>query len=140
MTAIAGELSRRPHLDPGLAVWLLVMMFVLLCLALSTMAPWIVLYPSNWVLPIAPAVDSFSTAVAEFVKPAFRGIAWLFDWPMRGLQAALQWVPWPIMLILIGMIALRAGGRSLAAFYGNQTGIITYNRSGKPAGPNDERM
>ena len=34
----------------------------------------------------------------------------------------------------------RHGGRSLAAFYGDQTGIITYNRSGKPAGPYDERM
>ena len=35
---------------------------------------------------------------------------------MRGLQATLQWVPWPIMLVLIGVVALRAGGRSLALF------------------------
>ena len=116
MTAIAGDLARRPHLETGVAVWLLVMIFVVLCLAASTVAPWIVLYPSHWVLPIAPAVDSFSTTVAELVKPAFRAIAWFFEWPMRGLQAALQWVPWPIMLILVAMIALRAGGRSLAFF------------------------
>lgn len=35
---------------------------------------------------------------------------------------------------------LRQSGRSLAAFYGDQTGIVTYNRSGKPAGPDDQRM
>jgi hypothetical protein len=29
---------------------------------------------------------------------------------------------------------------SLAAFYGDQTGIVTYNRSGEPAGPYDRRM
>ncbi len=31
-------------------------------------------------------------------------------------------------------------GRSLAAFYGNQTGIITYNSSGEPAGRHDEEF
>jgi hypothetical protein len=34
----------------------------------------------------------------------------------------------------------RHSNRSLAAFYGDQTGVITYNRSGKPAGPSDEKM
>lgn len=34
----------------------------------------------------------------------------------------------------------RQGGRSLAAFYGDQTGLITYNRTGELAGPYDERM
>jgi hypothetical protein len=34
----------------------------------------------------------------------------------------------------------RQSDRSLAAFYGDQTGIVTYNRSGEPAGPYDRRM
>ena len=92
------------------------MLFMVLCLAVRDMAPWISLYPPEWVLPIAPAIDSISTAVTEFVKPVFRGIAWLMGWPMRGVQAVLQWIPWPIMLVLVGITALRAGGRSLAWF------------------------
>ncbi|HET6621053.1 MAG TPA: ABC transporter permease subunit [Dongiaceae bacterium] len=116
MTALAGDLARRPTLDPGLRVWLPVILFMALCLVVRDMAPWISLYPPEWVPPIAPMIDSISTAVTEFVKPVFRGIAWLTDWPMRGVQAVLQWIPWPIMLVLVGVTALRAGGRSLAWF------------------------
>ena len=116
MTALAGELARRPRLDPGLRVWLPVLVFVAACLALRSAAPWLSLYPPDWVLPIAPAIDAVSTSITELVKPMFRGIAWLLEWPMRGMQAVLQWIPWPIMLLLIGVTALRAAGRGLACF------------------------
>jgi glycine betaine/proline transport system permease protein len=116
MTVFASAVPQRARLDPGLGVWAPVLLFVILCLALREAAPWLSLYPPDWVLPIAPAVDAVSTAVTEFVKPAFRFIAWLMDWPMRGLQGVLQWIPWPAMMILIAITALRAGGRRLALF------------------------
>jgi glycine betaine/proline transport system permease protein len=116
MTALTSDLARRSSLDPAIAVWLPVMLFMVSCLAMRDTAPWLSLYPSAWVLPIASAIDSISTAVTEFVKPVFRGIAGLMDWPMHGLQAVLQWIPWPIMMVLVGVTALRAGGRSLAWF------------------------
>ncbi|MEZ5830928.1 MAG: ABC transporter permease subunit [Dongiaceae bacterium] len=116
MTALAGDLSGRSRLDTGLGVWLPVLLFVVACLALRNAAPWMSLYPQEWVLPIAPAIDAFSTTLTEFVKPAFRGMAWLLGWPMRGVQSILQWIPWPVMLALVGAIALRAGGRALAWF------------------------
>lgn len=34
----------------------------------------------------------------------------------------------------------RQGGRKLDSFYADQTGIVTNERSGKPAGPNSHRM
>ncbi|HWA48535.1 MAG TPA: ABC transporter permease subunit [Dongiaceae bacterium] len=116
MTAIANDLLRRPRLDPGLAAWLPVLAFAALCLVLRGSAPWLSLYPADWVLPIAAGVDVVSGAVTEFVKPVFRFIAWLLDWPMHGVQAVLQWIPWPMMMVLVGIIALRAGGRRLAWF------------------------
>lgn len=116
MTDFAGEVPQRARLDPGLGVWVPVLLFMILCLTLRDAAPWLSLYPPDWVLPIAPAVEAVSTAVTECVKPAFRFIAWLMDWPMRGLQGVLQWIPWPAMMILIGITALRAGGRALAWF------------------------
>lgn len=116
MTAIANDLSRRRPLDPGLRAWLPVLFFVALCLALRGSAPWLSLFPADWVLPIASAVDAVSTVVAEFLKPAFRTIALLLEMPMRGVQGVLQWIPWPAMMILVGITALRAGGRSLAWF------------------------
>jgi glycine betaine/proline transport system permease protein len=116
VTAVASDLLRRRPLDPGLAAWLPVLAFVALCLALRGSAPWLSLFPADWVLPIAAAVDAVSTAVTELVKPAFRFIAWLLGWPMHGVQAVLQWIPWPAMMVLVGVTALRAGGRSLACF------------------------
>lgn len=123
MTAIANDLARRTRLDPGLVAWLPVLFFAALCLALRGAAPWLSLFPADWVLPIAAGVDAVSTAVTEFVKPVFRFIAWLLDWPMQGVQAILQWIPWPMMMILVGVTALRAGGRSLAWF---ATGTLAY--------------
>jgi hypothetical protein len=108
----ANDLSRRSSIDQGLGAWL----FVVLCLAVRDVAPWISHYPPEWVLPIAPAIDPFSTAVTAFVKPAFRGIDWMMDWPMRGIRAVLQSIPLPITLVLVGVTALRAGGCSLAWF------------------------
>jgi hypothetical protein len=32
------------------------------------------------------------------------------------------------------------GRRRLASFYGDQTGLVTFDRSGKPAGPKSEKM
>lgn len=116
MTAITNDLTRRSRLDPGLAVWLPVLLFCVLCLALRGTAPWLSLYPAGWVLPIASGVDTVSTAITEFLKPAFRTIALLLEFPMRGIQAVLQWIPWPMMMVLVGIIALRAGGRRLAWF------------------------
>ena len=75
MLPVAGCLTLIATPFAGLA-WLiggldfLVMIFVVLCLAASTVAPWMVLYPSHWVLPIAPAVDSFSTSRASSLVAA----------------------------------------------------------------------
>jgi glycine betaine/proline transport system permease protein len=116
VTAIANDLVRRPRLDPGLVLWLSVLLFCAVCLVLRGAAPWLALYPADWVLPIASGVDSVSTTIAEFLKPTFRAIALLLEIPMRAIQAVLQWIPWPAMMLLVGLIALRAGGRRLAWF------------------------
>ena len=36
--------------------------------------------------------------------------------------------------------AFRKGGPVLASFYGDQTGLVTADRSGRPAGPRSERL
>lgn len=107
---------RRLHWDAGLSVWMAVVFFTVLCLALRGVLPWLSAYPSDWVTPIAQWVDAWSAAITDLVRPLFRGISWLLTWPMVGLQTGLQWLPWPITMIVVGTIALRAGGYRLAAF------------------------
>jgi len=116
MTQIAETAPLKLRWDPGLAIWLAVLAFTVLCLMLRSALPWLAAYPAQWVPPVADAIDQFSTAVATFVSPVTRFLAFLLGFPMRGVQTALQWVPWPVMLGLVGVIALKAGGRGLALF------------------------
>jgi glycine betaine/proline transport system permease protein len=102
--------------DRGLSVWLPIFAFVVLCLSVRGSFPWLTAYPAGWVIPLAPWIDSWSNSVANFVQPVFSGIAWLLSWPMIGVRAALQWIPWPIVMVQVGAIALRAGGARLAVF------------------------
>jgi glycine betaine/proline transport system permease protein len=103
-------------LDPGLSVWFPVLVFTVLCLAVRDAFPWLTAYPAGWVVPLAAWVDTWSNSVTNFVQPAFRGISWLLSWPMIGVQATLQWIPWPVVMVQVGTIALRAGGLRLAVF------------------------
>jgi glycine betaine/proline transport system permease protein len=114
--ATSPSLLRLQHRDPGLFVWLAVLAFTAACLGFRGSLPWLALYPPDWVLPIAAWVDVVSTAVTDFVAPLFRAIAWALTRPMRWIQAALQWLPWPVVMGLVGLTALRAGGRGLALF------------------------
>jgi glycine betaine/proline transport system permease protein len=116
LTEIAQSTPLKLRWDRGLAIWLGVLAFTILCLLVRDALPWISAYPSQWVPPLANAIDQFSNAVAGFISPATRGFSWLMGWPMRGVQGALQWIPWPVMFGLVGVIALRAGGWRLALF------------------------
>lgn len=116
MTEIAHSAPLGLRWDRGLGLWLGVLGFTILCLALRDALPWISAYPPAWVPPVADAIDRFSNVLSEFIAPVTRGVAWLLDRPMRAIQAVLQWIPWPVMVALIGLIALRAGGRRLALF------------------------
>jgi glycine betaine/proline transport system permease protein len=107
---------RRPHWNPGIAIWLAVVSFTILCLALRDVLPWLASYPSDWVVPIAQWVDDWSAVIVNVVRPVFRGISWLLKWPMVGVQIGLQWLPWPMTMLVVGVIALRADGYRLAVF------------------------
>ncbi|MFT3988874.1 ABC transporter permease [Aestuariivirga sp.] len=116
MTEIAQSLPIARQRDRDLMIWLAVLAFTIICLLARNTLPWLAVYPPDWVLSIANAIDSFSTAAAQFVAPVTRSFTWAMDFPMRGVQAALQWTPWPVMFGLIGLIALGSGGWRLCLF------------------------
>ena len=116
MIEIAEAAPLRPRWDPGLSIWLPVFVFTLLCLAIRDAYPWLTAYPVDWTVPLAQWIDHWSDTVTGFIQPAFRGVSWLLSWPMVGVQSFLQWIPWPMMMALVGTIAFRAGGTRLAAF------------------------
>src|SRR5215831_537144 len=99
----AANIARAPvearRVDNGLLLWLAALAFTFLCLWLRQSIDWIAAYPPAWILPISDLIISFA-----------------LDKPMRGVQAVLQWLPWPAVMVLVGVTALRAGGWKLALF------------------------
>ena len=118
MTAshVSVALRASPRVDGGLIIWLAVFAFVAACLAFSSASPWISIYPTDWVLPVAGWIDTAADWFVSLFKPIFRAISWTLDGPMRSLRAALEWLPWPATILLVGTLALSASGWRLAVF------------------------
>jgi len=96
--------------------WLAVAGLAFLTLALRQDLPWLIAFPAQWQLPLAALIDAaMEWFVAQF-KAAFRLLAWGLSWPMRGLQATLQWLPWPATMLLLGATGYAAAGGRLALF------------------------
>ena len=116
----AANIARAPvevrRVDNGLLLWLAALAFTFLCLWLRQSVAWIAAYPPDWLLPIAQLIDSFTDWFDSIFQPFFRAISFALDGPMRGIQAVLQWLPWPAVMVLVGVTALRAGGWKLALF------------------------
>jgi len=116
----AANIARAPvevrRVDNGLLLWLAALAFTFLCLWLRQSVAWIAAYPPGWLLPIAQLIDSFTDWFDSIFQPFFRAISFALDGPMRGIQAVLQWLPWPAVMMLVGVTALRAGGWKLALF------------------------
>ena len=75
MTEIAHSAPIGLRWDRGLAIWIGVLAFTILCLASRNALPWISAYPASWVPPVANAIDAFSNTVSEIIAPVTRGIA-----------------------------------------------------------------
>ena len=52
----------------------------------------------------------------EVFRWLFGAMSWLLEWPMVGLQALLQWLPWSATKAGFAFLAYVAGGRRLAIF------------------------
>ena len=113
-TTFAPERSWR--VDPPLLRWLALIAFAGLCLLIARSQPGLMAYPKAWGVPVAQWINWVFDLIVPVVKPFFRAVAAALEFPMRALQTALQWLPWPIAMIMAIAIALRAGGKWLAAF------------------------
>ena len=118
------------------ATWAAAGAILLLLLAREAL-PWATDYPKAWTLPLAQWLDqaanwmifSFDLGLFTF-KELTRGIAWLMDWPLGWMEAALvsgfgpegglrvSWLALAILAALAGhyikgwrLAALAAGGR-----------------------------
>jgi glycine betaine/proline transport system permease protein len=104
------------RLDRASILWLGVAAFAVLCYALRAEVPWLLSYPATWEIPLQVWVNGFMDWFIASFQWFFRALAWLMDWPMTGIQAVLQWLPWPVTTALFVAVAHRAGGWKLGVF------------------------
>lgn len=114
MTVIdAGIGSARP-LPRWLLIWLALFFAAAVMLGVRAMAPWLFTYPAEWVLPIDAWLNTLMDIAVLIFKPLFRALSWLLDFPMHWSKDLLLWLPWPTLVVLVGILAHAAGGRKLA--------------------------
>ena len=116
LAPLAPALPRVLRIDARLWPWLAALSFMLVCVAFRNSAPWLVDYPKDWVVPLAPWINWLADWVVYLLQPLFRATAAALEAPMRTMRAALAWLPWPAVMLVVVAVALRAGGRRLALF------------------------
>jgi len=118
----AESLSIRPR--PRQWLWLGVMAFVALCVAMRTALPWLVSYPSDWILPIAPFISSAFDFIIPLLAPICMALASILSTALNACSAALRWMPWPAMLLLFALLGWLVRGWQLALFTAAALGYI----------------
>lgn len=112
--------SGRLGLEPDILAWLGVLFFTAACLLLKDRLPWLLAFPQDWTLPLAASLNVIADAVVSVMQPSFRAFAAMLEAPMRGIRLALEWLPWPAVMLAITILALKLGGLRLALF-----GLVT---------------
>ena len=86
----------------------------MLLAALVTLAAesrsWLVEYPVNWELPVAPLVDTVMHWFVGQFKWLFRLVSGALELPLRGLQSLFSWLPWLTTASIFVLIAWQGGG------------------------------
>jgi len=115
--AVATDLSeQRARVAPEFAAWIVVVLLAMICLALKPQFPWLINFPAGWNLPIAAAINALSDAILPMLQPVSRAFSAALEAPMRGMRAALLWLPWPAVMAIAAALALKSDGWRLAIF------------------------
>ena len=105
-----------PKLDRNHYLWLLLLALTLASLGLRSQADWLINYPTEWVAPIAVVLNLAMSWFIDATGWFFRGLSAILDIPVRGAQKFLQWLPWPVVVVLTAVASYAAGGWKLTAF------------------------
>jgi glycine betaine/proline transport system permease protein len=85
-----------------------------LCLLLQDTAPFLFAFPKTWTIPTTDWVGSVLETILGAIKPAMRWFSWLIAYPMDGLNAMLNGLPWPVLIGAVTALGWHLGGLRLA--------------------------
>ena len=102
--------------QPTTLIWIGLLGFTLVCLALREQAGWLIIFPDAWILPITDVFNAFMTWMVDNTGWFFREFSALLELPMKVMREALNWLPWPVLLITLTVTAFALSGWQLAIF------------------------
>lgn len=103
-------------LNRGLVHWFGVIAVTLIFLAIQGDVTWLKAYPEDLVIPLSEWLNIFMEWAVEVFGWFFRSIAWLLEWPVKGVQWILHALPWSVTIFLSCVVAYAASGWRLVAF------------------------
>jgi hypothetical protein len=101
-----------PALDRQKLAWFAIAFLLVVGPVLAPQLPWIRDYPQELVLPITRWFNDFMIWFVAIFGAAFQVITALLVLPIRGMQALLNWLPWPLTIALASIVAHRASAGS----------------------------
>ncbi len=97
-------------------IWLILIGLLLSTQFIGSYTPWLVNYPTEWVIPLTGILNAMMNWLVETTGWLFRGLSDILAIPVSVVQQVLQWVPWPVIVVLGGVASWAASGWKLALF------------------------
>lgn len=103
-----------PRFGDARLAWLAVIALALMLSLLPNLTPWLKQWPSAWNLPVPGWINAAMDAVSALLEPLTRWISSLLEQPMFLLRDILQWLPWPVTVLAVTLLAWHAKGWRLS--------------------------
>ena len=110
------EVPQTPVRSSSAVIWFAILGLTLGLLALRETAPWLIIFPDEWVVPIVSVLNAIMTWVVDTTGAFFRAVSGALDIPMAAVRNLLTWLPWSVSVFIIVVIAYAASGWKLAVF------------------------
>ncbi len=95
-------------------IWGGLLLFSTILMVFGNNTKWLLVFPETLQIPIADYLDAIMLVFVNLFRWLFRFISFVLDWPMRGVQELLSWLPWFTFASLATFIAWQGGGRNTA--------------------------
>ena len=97
-------------------VWLIPVLTAIVTFVFRDEVKWLTAWPKAYIVPFGRWIDQLMGWFATTFSNMFDMVAWLLSQPLLGLQIMFAWLPWPVTIGAIALIALYGGGGRLAIF------------------------
>ncbi|MCY4543401.1 MAG: ABC transporter permease subunit [Rhodobacteraceae bacterium] len=94
--------------------WLLVILISGLVMMFGREIEWLFDPPAKYLPPISATVEAVMSWIADNFNWLMRPMSQLVEVPMSGLRAALDWLPWTTVTLIVVFVAWQGGGRTTA--------------------------